>query len=235
MAEGIKVVRDDGTPQGGPLSPFLANVYLDEVDKELERRGHAFVRYADDLRVLVYSRRAGERVMRALVKRFEKLKLRVNESKSTVARVYERPFLSFQLREGKDGPRIRVASKALKVMRERVRELTRRTRGRKVKQVAAELGRYLRGWWNYFGFTEEPWQLRGEMGWVRRRMRCYILYQYKTPKRAYEQLRVLGATKKQARKVAAHLRHHWCISTGTVNRIIKNSHLVALGIPTLVT
>ncbi|PRP92889.1 Group II intron-encoded protein LtrA [Enhygromyxa salina] len=235
MVDGVKVVRDDGTPQGGPLSPLLANVYLDEVDKELEQRGHAFVRYADDLRVLVKSKRAGERVMRWLVKRFGKLKLRVNESKSTVARVYERPFLSFSLWEDKEGrPKIGVASKAMGAMKERVRELTKRTRGRAVKQVVAELSAYLLGWWNYFGITEAPGKIQAVEGWMRRRVRCLILSQYKKPKRAYKALRALGASDKVARRVAAHIRHKWRISTGRVNRVLTNSYLAALGVPTLV-
>lgn len=235
MADGVKVAGAAGTPQGGPLSPFLANVYLDEVDKELEQRGHAFVRYADDLRVLVKSQRAGERVMCWLVKRFGKLKLRVNESKSTVARVYERPFLGFSLRESDHGPRIQVASKAVNTMKQRVRELTKRSRGRSVRQVAAELGRFLRGWWSYFRFTEEPWSLQGVMGWVRRRMRCLILSQFRNPWRAFEALRALGAPDRAARAVAANIRHYWRISTGTVNRVLRTSYLARLGIPTLVT
>ena len=236
MADGVKVVRGDGTPQGGPLSPLLANVYLDEVDKKLERRGHAFVRYADDLRVLVYSKRAGERVMRRRVKDFEKLKLRVNESKSTVARVYERPFLGFSLREDDEkGPRIQASSKALKTMKTRVREITRKNRGRAVEQVVRELGYDLRGWWGYFRYMEDLRELRKCMTWVRRRVRCLILYQYKTPHRAYRALRALGASDSQARTVAAHIERHWWVSTGRINRILTNSYLARLGVPTLVT
>ena len=236
MADGVKVVRDEGTPQGGPLSPFLANVYLDEVDKELEERGHAFVRYADDLRVLVRSKRAGERTMRWLVKRFGKLKLRVNESKSTVARVYERPFLGFSLWEDKKGqPKIWVAGKAIDAMKDRVRELTRRSRGRTVKQVVGELRVYLLGWWQYFRVTEAPWVLRGVQAWIRRRVRCLILVQYKTPQRAYKALRALGASQKAAAQVAANLQSKWRTSKGIGNRVLKNSYLADLGLPTLVT
>lgn len=236
MADGVKVVRDEGTPQGGPLSPFLANVYLDEVDKELEQRGHAFVRYADDLRVLVKSKRAGERVMRWLVQRFGKLKLRVNESKSTVARVYERPFLGFCLWEDKHGrPRIWVASKSLNAMKERVRALTKRSRGRAIEQVVAELRGYLLGWWGYFRHTEAPWVVKPIMGWIRRRVRCLILYQYKTAKRVYAALRGLGASDRVARQVAANRRHFWRSAAGTVNRALTNSYLARLGLPALVT
>jgi RNA-directed DNA polymerase len=234
MAEGVKVKRDDGTPQGGPLSPFLANVYLDEVDKELEQRGHAFVRYADDLRVLVRSKRAGERVMRWLVERFGKLRLTVNESKSTVARVTERPFLSFGLWVDKQGhPRIRIASKAINKMKERVREITNRTRGRPVKQVVEQLRSYLLGWWAYFGHTEMPWEIRDVQTWVRRRVRCLILYQYKNPWRAYRALRALGASDRLAKQVASTLQSWWSNSAGRVHRVLTNSYLEGLGVPTL--
>jgi RNA-directed DNA polymerase len=236
MVDGVKVERDNGTPQGGPLSPFLANVYLDEVDKELEQRGHAFVRYADDLRVLVKSKRAGERVMRWLVKRFAKLRLSVNESKSTVARVEERPFLGFGLYTDRNGrPTIKVASKAINAMKERVREITKRTRGRSVKQVVAELRDYLRGWWAYYGKTEAPWMLRPVEGWIRRRVRCLILYQYKNARRAYKALRALGASERAARQVAAGIQHWWRNSAGEVNRVLSNSYLEELGVPTLVS
>jgi RNA-directed DNA polymerase len=235
MVDGIKVAGE-GTPQGGPLSPFLANVYLDEVDKDLEKRGHAFVRYADDLRVLVKSKRAGERVMRWLVERFGKLKLRVNESKSTVARVYERPFLGFSLWEDKEGkPKIWVAKKALDAMKERVRALTKKSRGRAVAQVVGDLQDYLKGWRQYFGATEAPWVLRGLEGWIRHRVRCLIISQYKKPRRAYEALRALGATRKIAAQVAANINRKWRISKGVGNRALSNSYLAELGVPTLVT
>ncbi len=236
MVDGIKVKRDDGAPQGGPLSPFLANVYLDEVDKELEQRGHAFVRYADDLRVLMRSKRAGERVMGWLVKRFGKLKLRVNESKSTVARVYERPFLGFGLWVDKEGqPKIGVASKSVNAMKERVRELTKRTRGRSVERVAAELGGYLKGWWSYYGLTEGPGALQKVLKWVRRRMRAYILYQYRNPWRAADALRALGASDRLARDIAANLRRWWRNSAGKVHRVLTNAYLAELGVPDLLS
>lgn len=236
MVDGVKVGRREGTPQGGPLSPLLANLYLDEVDKELERRGHAFVRYADDLRVLVRSKRAGERVMGNLIKHFGKLRLRVNESKSTVARVYERPFLGFDLWVDKHGEtKIQVASKSMDAMKERVRELTNKRRGRRVEQVVGQLRRYLLGWWGYYKLTDNPWAIRDVQGWIRRRVRCLILYQYRRPKRAYRALRALGASDRQARAVAAHLSQWWWNSTGVVNRILKNSYLANLGLPTLVS
>jgi RNA-directed DNA polymerase len=234
MVDGVKVIMVNGTPQGGPLSPLLANVYLDEVDKELEARGHAFVRYADDLRVLVKSERAGQRVMSWLIGRFEKLRLRVNRDKSTVAKVIERPFLGFGLWEYKGRTRIVVAGKALDAMKGRVREITKRSRGRAVKAVVAELGGYLRGWWGYFQRTEAPWVLREIEGWIRRRIRCLILYQLRNAARVYKVLRSLRASDETARKVAANLQHWWRNSQGNVNRVLTNSYLDALGLPTLV-
>ena len=231
MVDGVKVARAGGTPQGGPLSPLLANVYLDEVDKELEQRGHAFVRYADDLRVLVRSKRAGERVMRWLVKRFAKLRLRVNESKSTVARVVERPFLGFSLWENRKGAMvIRISNKALDTMKERVRRLTGRKRGRTVKQVIGELSRYLRGWRSYYGRTELSGELRELDYWVRRRIRCLILHQYGNPWRAFRALRALGASRRVAGMVAANIQRWWWNSNKTVNRVLTNAYLAELGL-----
>lgn len=234
MVDGVKMERNDGTPQGGPLSPLLANVYLDEVDRDLERRGHKFVRYADDLRVLVRSKRAGERVMKWLVRRFEKLRLTVNESKSTVSQVYERPFLGFTLWVDKKGTtKIVVASKAINAMKQRVREITKRSRGRSVQQVVGELRRYLLGWWAYFQLTEGPGGLRGVMGWVRRRVRCLILYQFKNPWRAYEALQKIGGSEQWIRVLAANVRRWWRNSGKTANRVLTNAYLAKLGVPQL--
>ena len=157
MADGVVVERHEGTPQGGPLSPLLANVLLDEVDKELERRGHRFVRYADDCNVYVRSKRAGERVMQVLRKLYAKLRLRINEEKSAVAHVWDRKFLgySFWVAPGKKVKR-RVAPKALEELKHRVREITSRSGGRSLPQVCETLGRYLRGWKAYFKLAETP-------------------------------------------------------------------------------
>ncbi|MCP4081387.1 MAG: group II intron reverse transcriptase/maturase, partial [Planctomycetaceae bacterium] len=166
--------------QGGPLSPLLANVLLDEVDQELERRGHAFVRYADDGRVFVKSKRAGERVMRHLHKLYGNLHLKINEAKSAVASAYRRDFLGFGLwsAPGKK-VRLRVAAKALERMRDRVREITSRTRGRSMKAVAEELRRYLLGWRGYFGIVHTNRVLAKQDEWIRRRLRMLHLKQWK--------------------------------------------------------
>ncbi|MCK9996897.1 MAG: group II intron reverse transcriptase/maturase, partial [Candidatus Krumholzibacteria bacterium] len=162
MASWVVVERYEGTPQGGPLSPLLANVLLDEVDKELEKRGHAFVRYADDLRVFVGSQKAGERVMRSLVVLFGKLRLQINKAKSAVDRAWYRPFLgfSFWVAQGRI-VRVRVTSRSLVRMKDRVRQITRRTGGRSMVQVAKELRQYLLGWKGYFQLAETPRVFRG--------------------------------------------------------------------------
>lgn len=234
MAEGIKLSRTEGTPQGGPLSPLLANVYLDEVDQDLDQRGHRFVRYADDLRVLVGSRRAGERVMKWLVRRFDKLRLTVNKSKSTVSQVSERPFLGFSLWVDKKGEtKIVVANKAIDAMKLRVREITKRSRGRSVQQVIGELRRYLLGWWGYFGITEGPGGLQKTMSWIRRRVRCLILYQFRNPWRAFDALQKIGGQELHIRVLAANIKRWWHNSGANANRVLTNSYLEKLGVPRL--
>ena len=176
---GLVSQRVKGTPQGGPLSPLLSNLILDVLDKELERRGHRFVRYADDANIYVRSRRAGERVM-ASVTRFltRRLKLKVNTAKSAVGDVGERSFLGFSFTRG-EVPRRRIAPKALDRLRKRVRELTRRTRGVRFRQLITELSRYLQGWRAYYGYCETPSVLRSMDGWIRRRLRAYLWHQWK--------------------------------------------------------
>src|SRR5205085_7186443 len=180
MEGGLVSPVEEGTPQGGPLSPLLSNLVLDDLDRELERRGHRFVRYADDCNIYVRSERAGQRVMES-VKRFisEKLKLKVNESKSAVAKPQERKFLGFSFTSGKELKR-KIAPKAIARFEERVREITHKARGRSMKQVMEELGPYMRGWRGYFGFCETPSVLRQLDAWVRRRVRCAFWRQWKT-------------------------------------------------------
>jgi len=168
---GLVSPIDEGTPQGGPLSPLLSNIVLDELDRELEQRGHRFVRYADDCNIYVRSQRAGERVMKS-VSQFitSKLKLKVNEQKSAVARPDKRKFLSFSFL-GTETVKRHIAAKAIARFKQRVGKLTRRTRGVKVETMVAQLSRYLRGWRGYFGFCQTPWVLRHLEGWLRRRLR----------------------------------------------------------------
>src|SRR6266446_4276884 len=174
MENGLVSSVEEGTPQGGPLSPLLSNLVLDELDRELERRQHRFVRYADDCNIYVASERAGKRVMQSVTGFLRRrLKLKVNQAKSAVARPQERKFLGFSFTGGRE-PKRRIAPKALLRCKQRVRELTRRTRGISLEQMTKELARYLRGWKSYFGYCQTPSVLHGLDQWIRRRLRSVI-------------------------------------------------------------
>src|SRR5437016_4281696 len=192
MENGLVGPTDEGTPQGGPLSPILSNLLLDDLDRELERRGHRFVRYADDCNIYVRSRRAGERVMTGICHYLTtKLKLKVNESKSAVARPWERKFLGFSFTMHR-APKRRIAPKALARFKERVRELTRRTKSVSVGQMVKTLGSYLLGWRGYFAFCETASVLRDLDSWVRRRLRCVVWKQWKRGRVRFAELRKRG-------------------------------------------
>jgi RNA-directed DNA polymerase len=179
MENGLVSPVEEGTPQGGPLSPLLSNLVLDELDRELERRQHRFVRYADDCNIYVASERAGRRVMQSVTSFIRRrLQLKVNETKSAVARPQERKFLGFSFTGGKE-PRRRIAPQALLRCQRRVRELTRRTRGISLPQMTKELASYLRGWKGYFGYCQTPSVLHGLDQWIRRRLRSVIWKQRK--------------------------------------------------------
>jgi len=210
LANGIAMERHEGTPRGGPLSPLLANVLLDEVDKEMEKRGHAFVRYADDSNVYVRSKRAGERVMQALRRLFADLRLRVNEAKSAVARPWNRKFLGYTFWVSKDATiRRRIADKTLETMKDRVRQITSRTRGRTLASVIADLRGYLPGWKEYFRLTEMPSTLRELDAWIRRRLRMVQLKQWKTGPCVFRELCVRGVPRNAAASAAAHAQRWW--------------------------
>lgn len=232
LVNGVKVDRYEGTPQGGPLSPLLANVLLDEVDKELEKRGHPFVRYADDCNVYVRSQRAGERVMSWLRQALARLRLRVNEQKSAVDLVQRRTFLGFAFTYGAE-PRITVAMKAREAMKARIRELTRRNRGRSMHQVAEDLRRYLMGWKSYFRLVETPSVFNHLDGWIRRRLRALQLKHWKRGTTAYRELRALGAPHDIAAKAAAHTQRWWWNSKTKVQVALPNCFFDKLGIPRL--
>jgi group II intron reverse transcriptase/maturase len=234
LANGVVMERDEGTPQGGPLSPLLANVLLDEVDKELERRGHAFVRYADDLNVYVRTQRSGERVMTSLRKLFAKLKLRVNETKSKVTRATKSKFLgfSFWLAKGRTIRR-RVAPQAIARMKERVRELTRRSAGRSLAQVCKPLGAYLAGWKAYFRLAETPGAFADIDGWVRHRLRAVQLKHWKRGRVVYRELRARGMPADAASRVAGNTRRWWHNSSMALNIALPNALFKRLGVPQL--
>ena len=208
MLNGVVVNQDEGTPQGGPLSPLLANVLLDEMDKSLEARGHRFVRYADDCNVYVRSQRAGERVMASMRKELAKLRLRINEAKSAVDRPWNRRFLGFTFTRGRETRR-RVSPRAVEKAKDRIRELTNRNRGASLATVVHEVGTYLRGWMQYFRLSQVPRPLRELDKWIRSRLRLLRLKQWKRGTTAVPGLVALGAPPKAARHTAQHLRRWW--------------------------
>ncbi|MEK7282332.1 MAG: reverse transcriptase domain-containing protein, partial [Acidobacteriota bacterium] len=235
MADGVVMERHEGTPQGGPLSPLLANVLLDDVDKELERRGHAFARYADDCNVYVRSRRAGEDVMRTLRRLYAKLRLRVNEAKSAVARPWGRKFLGYSFWVAKGGEvKRRVAPQALGALKERVRSITRRNGGRSMVSVVTELRGYLLGWKEYFRLTETPSVLRDLDSWVLRRLRAVQLKQWKRGTTVYRELRTRQVPKRVAQAGAAHAHRWWRTAAhGALHTALPARHFDALGVPRL--
>lgn len=235
MANGVVIERHEGTPQGGPLSPLLANVLLDEVDRELERTGHSFVRYADDCNVYVRSEKAGARVMARLVKLYGKLRLEINSAKSAVAPVFERKFLGFSFRIDSTGTvRRTVAKKALKSLKTKVKAITHRNGGRSVRQVIEELTSYLIGWCAYFGFAESPRELDAIDRWIRRRLRLLQMKQWKRGTTAYPALLARGVPPTTAARIAHHLRRWWHNSM-LANVAFPNRYYDALGLPRLVT
>lgn len=234
MAGGVVIERSEGTPQGGPLSPLLANALLDEVDKELERRGHAFVRYADDGQVYVRSRRAGERVFALLRRLFGGLKLRINESKSAIVSAFSCTFLGFAFWAGPRGQvKFRVSRKALDRMRDRVRQETRRTGGRSIEQVAGKLRSFIIGWRGYFRLADTPRVMAALDGWIRRRMRALQLKQWKRGRTAFRELRSRGASEDLAARVAANVTRYWRTSRLLLHHVLGNSYFDKLGIPRL--
>ena len=220
---GLVSPTQEGTPQGGPLSPLLSNLMLDVLDKELEKRGHRFVRYADDCNIYVRSRKAGERVM-AGIERFlaKRLKLKVNKAKSAVAKPSVRKFLGFSF-TGENEPRRRIAPQAIARFKSRVRELTRRTRGQSLGQIVKELSRYLIGWRGYFGFCQTPSVLRALDEWTRRRLRAVVWKQWKRGRTRFAELRRRGVGRDLAAQTAGSPHGPWRLS---------NSPALAIALPT---
>jgi group II intron reverse transcriptase/maturase len=232
MAHGVHSERFEGTPQGGPLSPLLANVLLDEVDRELERRGHRFVRYADDCNVYVKSRRAGERVLQGLRGCYAKLALKLNEAKTAVAEVWGRKFLGYCLYATSAGEVKRaVADQAMHKLRERIRRLTRRTRGRSLEQIAEDLRGYVPGWKAYFRLAQTPKVMRGLDEWLRHRLRAVQLKQWRGGTTMFRQLRALGASVDLAARIAANARRWWRNSRMGLNRVLTIAYFDRLGVP----
>jgi RNA-directed DNA polymerase len=213
MIHGVVQERWEGTPQGGPLSPILSNLLLDELDKELERRGHRFCRYADDSNVYVKTKRAGERVFDSIERFLEKrLKLRVHRAKSAVAPCHERGFLGFSFTKGKM-LKIKLASKALRGVKYRIRVISRRSRGVSLDQMIQQLNIYLRGWVQYYRIIETSTTLPNLDSWIRRRLRCYMAKQWiKNCHTRYKNLVAMGVTGKDVRFFAASRKGPWAMS-----------------------
>ena len=234
MQDGLVRPTEEGTPQGGPLSPLLSNLVLDELDRELERRGHRFVRYADDCNIYVRSERAGLRVMESVEKFINrKLKLKVNRSKSAVARPWERTFLGFTFTANRRLKR-RVAVKALARFTQKVRELTKRTRGVSVEATVRRLAEYLRGWGGYYGFCQTPSVLEGLNSWIRRRLRSLQWQQWKRGRRRFAALRRLGVGKNLAAQTAGSSHGPWRISASpALSYALPDAYWARLGLPRL--
>ncbi len=235
MENGLVSPSVEGTPQGGPLSPLLSNLVLDELDRELERRGHRFVRYADDCNIYVRSERAGQRVMKSITRFItQRLKLKVNETKSAVARPQERKFLGFSFSAGPEVKRV-IAPKALERFKQRIREITRRAKGVSIETTIAELAPYLRGWRNYFGFCETPEVLVYLTRWVRLRLRAALWRQWKTPRRRRAALLQLGVRPRLASNTAGSGRGPWYLARAKALSVgLSNAYFKSLGLPTLI-
>jgi RNA-directed DNA polymerase len=234
MENGLVSPAEEGTPQGGPLSPLLSNIVLDELDRELERRKHCFVRYADDCNIYVRSQRAGQRVM-TNVTRFltRRLKLQVNEAKSAVARPVERKFLGFSFSNNKE-PKRRIAPKALLRCKQKIRELTRRTRGISVEQMTRELAAYLRGWKGYFGFCQTTWALRNLDYWIRHRLRSTIWKQWKRGTVRFRELRHRGVGTALAAQTAGSACGPWRVANSpALHLALPTAYFDSLGLPRL--
>jgi group II intron reverse transcriptase/maturase len=236
MLNGVCVKSEEGTPQGGPISPLLANILLDDLDKALEERGHAFCRYADDCNIYVRSRRAGERVKES-VTRFltERLKLQVNEAKSAVDRPWKRKFLGFSFTNRKENPQLRVAAPSLTRAKSRLRQLTWRWKGQSLDRTLADLNAFLRGWGNYFAHTDTFRAQRDLDEWVRRRLRALLWHQWKKPSARARNLMARGIPREQAWQWAQSGRKPWRMSgSAPLQRTLDNTYWRAQGLVSLV-
>lgn len=234
LEDGLVSPTDEGTPQGGPLSPLLSNIVLDDLDQELTRRGLRFARYADDCNIYVRSRRAGERVMAGVTGFLTtRLKLKVNEAKSAVARPWDRKFLGFSFTNHRI-PKRRIAPKALERFKEKIRELTRRTRGVSLEQMVTSLSRYLHGWRGYFGNCETPSVLQHLDSWIHRRLRAFVWKHWRRGKTKFAELRKRNVSRDLAATTAGSSHGAWRLSKSPgLHRAFPTDYFLSLGIPLL--
>jgi RNA-directed DNA polymerase len=234
MENGLVSPAEEGTPQGGPLSPLLSNIVLDVLDRELERRKHRFVRYADDGNIYVRSQRAGERVMTNITRFLTRqLKLKVNEAKSAVAQPGKRKFLGFSFSYDKE-PKRRIAPKVLLRCKQKIREMTRRTRAISLEQMTKELAAYLRGWKSYFGFCQTPSLLKALDKWIRHRLRSMLWKQWKRGSTRYGKLRQLGVGKVLAAQTAGSPHGPWRLANSpALSSALPLAYFDSLGLPRL--
>jgi RNA-directed DNA polymerase len=234
LKEGLVSQRDAGTPQGSPLSPLLSNILLDSFDKELERRGHRFCRYADDANVYVRSQRAGERVMASLTHFLEeKLRLKVNRGKSAVDRPWKRKFLGYTVTNQR-APRLKPALQSIQRAKARLRQITHQGRGRNIRQVIREINRFTRGWIGYFRLATVPHAFEVLDQWLRRRLRKILWEQWRKPKTRYRKLVALGVDAERAGKATATGRGAWWnagashMHAAVTNRLLAEWGLLSL-------
>jgi group II intron reverse transcriptase/maturase len=231
MVEGVVVASEEGTPQGGPLSPLLSNIMLDDLDKELERRGHHFVRYADDCNIYVRSERAGQRVMNSIRQFIErKLKLKVNARKSAVARATQRKFLGYSFLKRKGQVLYRVAARSLEHLKDKVRNLTRRTSGQTLTTILERLNRLVRGWVGYYRLADTPTVFTELDEWLRHRLRQLLWKRWKRPKTRDRELVARGVPPSAAREVAGSGKGCWRLSASPpVHQALSKAYWRAQG------
>jgi RNA-directed DNA polymerase len=234
MINGVVMDTTQGAPQGGPLSPLLSNIVLDEFDKELERRGHKFVRYADDCNIYVKTRKAGERVKKSITTFTEtKLKLKVNQAKSAVDRPWKRKFLGFSFTMNKD-PKVRIAPQSMKKLKTKIRELTSRRKSISMEQRIRELNQYLIGWGSYFSLADTPSVFHGLDEWIRRRLRMCLWKQWKKPKTKVKRLTSLGVPKDKAFEWGNTRKGYWRIACSPIlHRSLDNRYWQSIGLKSL--
>jgi RNA-directed DNA polymerase len=234
MLGGVAVRTEAGTPQGGPLSPLLANIYLDDLDKELEKRGHKFVRYADDCNIYVRSRRAAERVMESIQSFLQKrLKLKVNEEKSSVDRPWKLQYLGFSMYKNKGRVHIRLAPRSIKRVKDKIRELTSRSKPLPMAVRIQRINAYLGGWLGYYALAETPSVFQSLEGWLRRRLRMCLWKQWKRVRTRYRELRALGLPEWVVHQFANARKGPWRMAHGPMNRALGTSYWKAQGLMSL--